>query len=110
MGRILAFLASVGLVLTTIGALDWWVDPYIDRYDSAPLAAALAQPQQCFLAWDTFSARPSPDLKLDLFRRRDARVIVVGTSRVGKLGAHPGERHFANLLLPGTGPETLVPM
>jgi hypothetical protein len=110
MGRIAAFLASVAIVLASVAALDWWIDPFLDRYDSAPLAAALAQPQQCFLAWDTFSSRPWPELKLDYFRRRHARVVVVGTSRAGKLEAHPGERRFANLLVPGIGPETLVPL
>jgi hypothetical protein len=110
MGRILAFLASVGVVLTGVGTLDWWMDPFNDRYDSAPLAAALAQPKPCFMAWDTFSARSWPALKLDLFRRRDARTVVIGTSRAAKIEAHPGEQGFANLLLPGTGPGTLVPL
>jgi hypothetical protein len=104
------FLAAVATVLVGVGGLDWWIDPFLDRYESAPLAAALAQPKPCFLGWDTFSSRALPAYKLDLFRRRDARVVVVGTSRAAKIEAHPGEREFANLLLPGTGPETLAPL
>jgi hypothetical protein len=57
-----------------------------------------------------FSTRALPALKLDLFRRRDARLVVIGTSRAAKIEAHPGERGFANLLIPGTGPETLAPL
>ena len=110
MGRIAAFLATVAIVLTGVAALDWWIDPFLDRYDPAPLAAALSQPKPCFLGWDVFSTRAWPALKLDYFRRRDARVIVVGTSRAGKIEAHPGEREFANLNLPGTGPEALPPL
>jgi hypothetical protein len=107
MARVVTFLAAVAAVLGGVALLNWWVDPYLDRYDSAPLAAALAQPKPCFLAWDTFSSRAWEPLKLDLFRRRDARVVVVGTSRAAKIESHPGERGFANLLIPGTGPETL---
>ena len=110
MTRVAVFLASVFVVLGGVAGLDWWMDPFFDRYDGAPLAAALAQPKPCFMAWDTFSARAWPDLKLDLFRRRNARVVVVGTSRTGKIEAHPGEQGFANLMIPGTGPETLAPL
>jgi hypothetical protein len=110
MRRVAVFLATVAAVLGGVAALDWWIDPFLDRYHSGPLAAALAQPKPCFLQWDTFSSRAWPELKLDLFRRRDARTIVVGTSRAGKIEAHPGERAFANLLVPGTGPETLAPL
>jgi hypothetical protein len=110
MARIAVFLASVAVVLAGVATLDWWIDPFQDRYDSAPLAASLAQPKPCFLAWDTFSARAWPAYKLDLFRRRDARLVVVGTSRAAKIEAHPGERGFANLLVPGSGPETLAPL
>jgi len=110
MRRVAIFLATVAVVLGGIGALDWWIDPFLDRYDPAPLAAALAQPRPCFVGWDVFSARAWPELKVDYFRRRDARIVVVGTSRAGKIGARPGERRFANLILPGTGPETLAPL
>jgi hypothetical protein len=34
-------------------------------------------------------------------------VVVVGTSRVAKVGAWPGEERFANLNVPGTGAESL---
>jgi hypothetical protein len=110
MRRVAVFLATVAVVLSGVAALDWWIDPFLDRYDSAPLAAALAQPKPCFLGWDTFSSRAWPALKLDFFRRRNAHVIVVGTSRAAKIEAHPGEQGFANLLVPGTGPETLAPL
>jgi hypothetical protein len=107
MGRIAAFFATVAVVLAGVATLDWWINPFLDRYDPAPLAAALSQPQPCFLGWDVFGTRAWPTLKLDYFRRRKAHVIVVGTSRAGKIEARPGEHAFANLNLPGTGPETL---
>lgn len=37
-------------------------------------------------------------------------MVVVGTSRAGKIEALPGEHGFVNLNLPGTGPETLAPL
>ena len=110
MVRIAVFLATIAAVLGGVAGLDWWIDPFLDRYDSAPLVAALAQPKPCFLQWDTFSSPAWPELKLDFFRRRDAHTIVVGTSRAGKIEAHPGEQGFANLLVPGTGPQTLEPL
>ncbi len=110
MARVAVFLATVAAVLAGIAALDWWIDPYLDRYDAAPLAAALGRSPQCFVGLDMFSSRAWPALKLDLFRRRDAHVVVVGTSRAGKIEANPGERGFANLLVPGTGPDTLAPL
>src|SRR5436190_24123144 len=110
MTRVAAFVAVVGVVLGAVAALDWWIDPFLDRYDGAPLAAALAEPKPCFVGWDVFSLRAWPQLKLDYFRRREARIVVVGTSRAGKIGAHRGEARFANLILPGTGPETIAPL
>jgi hypothetical protein len=110
MARIAAFLVTVAVVLVGVAALDRWIDPFLDRYDPAVLTAALEQSPQCYVGWDTFSTRAWPAMKLDLFRRRNARVVVVGTSRAAKIEAHPGERGFANLLVPGTGPETLAPL
>jgi hypothetical protein len=45
--------------------------------------------------------RTWPAFKLDLFRRRRATTIVVGTSRIWKIGSRRGEQHFANVGLPG---------
>ena len=108
--RIAVFLAAVGSVLCGVALLNWWLDPFEERYDPAPLAAALGQPKPCFVAWDAIGERAWPDLKLDLFRRRRALTVVVGTSRSAKIESHPGERRFANLLVPGTGPDTLGPL
>jgi hypothetical protein len=108
--RFAAFLVGVLAALGSIGGLDWWVDPFGDRYQPGILTAALAHRDPCFVSWEVVGETTWPEFKLDLARRRGARVVVVGTSRVAKIGAWPGERGFANLGVPGTGPESLRPL
>ena len=110
MTRIAVFLGVVLSILGGVAALDWWIDPLLDRYDPKPLAAALVQPKPCFLGIDVFSTRAYSELKFDYFRQRNARIVAIGSSRVGKLSAWPGEWQFANLNLPGIGPEALAPL
>jgi hypothetical protein len=108
--RFVAFFVSVLASVGAIGALNWWLDPFGDRYDSTALRLALAQPHPCFVSQELVREPVWPQFKLDLFRRRAASVVVVGTSRVAKLGAWPGERNFANIGMPGVGPESLAPL
>ena len=70
MRRVAVFLATVAVVLAGVAALDWWIDPLLDRYDPKPLAAALEQPKPCFLGIDVFSTRAYSELKFDYFRQR----------------------------------------
>lgn len=105
--RFVAFFVALGAALAAIGYVDWRLDPFGDRYHSDVLATALAQSPPCYVAWEVVAEQAWPAYKLDLFRRRHADVVVVGTSRVAKVGAWPGEERFANLNVPGTGPESL---
>lgn len=105
--RFVAFFVALGVALAAIGYVDRRLDPFGDRYHSDVLATALAQSPPCYVAWEVVAEQAWPTYKLDLFRRRRADVVVVGTSRVAKVGAWPGEERFANLNVPGTGPESL---
>jgi hypothetical protein len=108
--RLAAFAAAVLCSLGCVGALDWWLDPFGDRYDAGALRAALGRGTPCFVSWEVVGEQAWPDFKLDLARAREARTVVVGTSRIAKIGAWPGERGFANLGVPGMGAESLVPL
>jgi hypothetical protein len=101
------FLATVAVTASAAAALDWWIDPFQDRFHPGIVDDAYAQPKPCFMAWEVVGERAWPALKLDLFRRRHARTIVVGTSRVAKVGARPNEQGFVNMGVPGTGTESL---
>jgi hypothetical protein len=105
--RFVAFFAALALALAAIAYVDRRLDPFGDRYHPDVLATALAQSPPCYVAWEVVPEQAWPAYKLDLFRRRQADVVVVGTSRVAKVGAWPGEERFANLNVPGTGPESL---
>jgi hypothetical protein len=106
--RISVFLATALGSLAAIGFVNWWLDPAGDRYFGGPVAAALAHSPQCFVSVTVLKPPVWTSFKLDLFRRRKAATVVVGTSRVAKVGARaPGER-FANLGVPGTGPAVVV--
>ena len=110
MTRILVFCVSVAATVGAIGTLDWWVDPFADRYDGAVLSAALNRRDQCFVSHTVIGERTWPEFKVDLARHRGHRTIIAGTSRVWKLGAHPREQGFANLSLPGMGLPAVQPL
>jgi hypothetical protein len=105
--RFLAFFAALGIALAAIAYVDWRLDPYDDRYHPDVVATAFRQTPPCYVAWEVVGEQAWPTYKLDLFERRHADVVVVGTSRVAKIGAWPGEERFVNLGVPGTGTESL---
>jgi hypothetical protein len=107
--RLVTLLAAAFAVVGLLMWLNWWVDPLGDVYDASATARALERGHPCLLSDDVVGVDSWWDFKRDLYRRRNARTIVVGTSRVLEIGAHPGERPFANLGLPGTSIATLVP-
>jgi hypothetical protein len=105
--RFLAFFAALAAALAVIAYVDWRLDPFGDRYHADVVVAALDRPAPCYVAWEVIGEQAWPAYKLDLFRRRHADVAVIGTSRVAKIGAWPGEERFVNLGVPGTGAESL---
>lgn len=108
--RVAVFFASMLAAVAAIGGLNWWVDPFADRYQRDAVDAAFAGGRHCLISQTVVGERTWTDFKLDLVRRRDARTVVVGTSRVWKLGARSENEPFANLALPGMGIETLNPL
>jgi hypothetical protein len=105
--RFFAFFAALGVALAAIAYVDWRLDPFDDRYHPDVVATAFGQSPPCYVAWEVVGEQAWPTYKLDLFRRRHADVVVIGTSRVAKIGAWPGEERFVNLGVPGTGAESL---
>lgn len=109
--RLLAFfLGTVAAVLALVAGLNRWIDPTGQFYDREILAAAVAEPERCWMSADLFGNASWFRLKEDLFRRRKPRTIVVGTSRALAMHSWPGERDFANLAVPLTGVETIGPL
>lgn len=67
-------------------------------------------PERCAISNDVIGPGPWLSFKLDIVERRRPTTVVVGTSRVLKIAAKPGERSFANAGLPGAGTDTLEPL
>src|SRR6266545_364426 len=86
---------AVGAAVATINGV---VDPKDKFYSGAPLTAALES--RCLLADDVVGARSYPEFKRDLFRRRKATTVVVGSSVVARGGV--------NMTYPGFGPAPLL--
>jgi hypothetical protein len=105
MRRFALFLAVAAAVLAAMGAVTWWIDPFGEIWTPGALAAARAD--GCLLSQDLVGSRYE-SFKLDVFRSRPTRTFVVGSSRVLKIGARPGEDDFSNLGFPGTAPETIL--
>lgn len=110
MRLLIVFLGVLAAGLVFVGALNWWVDPLGEFYEEGVVAAADRSTPPCLLALDVVGTPSWPAFKEELVRRRRAATIVIGTSRVLKLGEGPGEEGFVNAGLPGTGPETLEPL
>jgi hypothetical protein len=108
MRLILLFLGTIASVLAALMLLTWWMDPFGQFYDDGLLRAANAGPRPCLISEDLVGSGSWLPFKEDVFRTRQARTVVLGTSRVLKMGS-PGERDFANLGAPGMGVETLEP-
>lgn len=103
--RIVVFLATVLTGVAFAGGLDWWMDPFNDRYSPDAVTAALAaRPQPCLISQQLVGQGATGDFKWDLVRRKQPRTLVVGSSRVGRLAAHPGENTFVNLSVAGFDP------
>jgi hypothetical protein len=90
---------AVGAVVATINGV---VDPKDAFYSGAPLTAALES--NCLLADDVVGARSYPEFKQDLFGRRHATTVVLGTN----VGARAGETSFVHMGFPGFGPVPLL--
>jgi hypothetical protein len=107
MRRLVLFLVIVTTLLGAVAAFDWWVDPFGDIYKPDALTAAMQQHPNCLVSQELVGARYFP-FKLDIFHRRPTTRFVVGSSRVLKIKARPGERTFSNLGFPGSSPETIL--
>ena len=107
MRALAAFAAAASLVVGTISLLNWWVDPLGGFYDRGVLAAA--DKSNCLISDDLVGTGSWLPFKEDVLRQRGSDTVLLGTSRVLKVAARPGERAFANLGMPGTGIETLAP-
>lgn len=111
--RRLALLLLIPIVLVTAtGLANWQVDPFGWFYERGPLAAATAAPgaggEGCLVGDDAIGGVSYLDFKEDVLRSRPATTtVVVGSSRVLKIGPRPGETTFSNLGLPGLGPKSL---
>jgi len=101
MRRLLVFLGVAGGILGIVALANWWVDPFGQFYrgTSALRAAARADPP-CLISNDLIGGSSYLRFKEDVFRLRQARTVVLGSSRVLKIGSNPGERSFANLGVP----------
>jgi hypothetical protein len=106
---ILLFLGTIAAVLTALMLLTWWMDPFGQFYDPGSLRAASAGPRPCLISEDLVGSGSWLAFKEDVFRTRRPRTVVLGTSRVLKMGS-TSERDFANLGVPGMGIETLEPL
>jgi hypothetical protein len=105
MRRLALFLAIVAALLGGMAAFDWWVDPFGEVWKPDVLAAA--RRDRCLISEELIGSRYW-SFKRDVFFHRPTRTFVVGSSRVLKISARPGERSFANLGYPGTAPETIL--
>jgi hypothetical protein len=105
MRRLVLFLVVFAVVLASFAALTWWVDPFGQVWKPAALAAA--RNDGCLLS-EELVGNEYYRFKLAVFRSRPTRTFVVGSSRVLKIAARPGETTFSNLGYPGTAPATIL--
>jgi hypothetical protein len=108
MRRTLVFLGVLFAVLLAVMAFDRVVDPANFFYDGTPLRVAESSRPQCLVSDDLVGSVQWLRFKEQLFQLRRPRTVVVGSSRVLKIGEHPGEARFANLGLPQTSPKTVL--
>jgi hypothetical protein len=105
MRRLILFLVVTGIVLGVFAGLTWWVDPLGEVWK--PDAFAAARHDGCLLSEELVGSQYYR-FKLAVFHSRPTRRFVVGSSRVLKIAAHPGERTFSNLGYPGSAPSTIL--
>ena len=90
--RLLAvFLAVSALLLGVEAAFNWWVDPFGEFWKPAAVREARDSQPPCLVSHEVIGGEYLP-FKLDVFRARPTRTFVIGSSRVLKIGAWPGER------------------
>src|SRR4051812_27609003 len=105
MRRLILFIGIFVVVLAGFAAVTWWVDPLGEVWK--PSAFAAARQGGCLLSEELVGSEYLR-FKLAVFHSRPTRTFVVGSSRVLKIAAHPGERTFANLGYPGSAPSTIL--
>jgi hypothetical protein len=105
--RLAVLLGSTAAFLGVLLLLNWWVDPFSDHYRAQAVASALRHKPRCDVSTEVLQDSTWPAYKIDLFRRRQGRTIVVGTSRIWKMGARAGESHFVNESLPGMAADSI---
>jgi lysophospholipase L1-like esterase len=107
MSRLLAFVATTGVLLAGGAVLNWWVDPFGEFWKPAAVQQARASRPPCLVSHEVIGGQYLP-FKLDVFRSRPTRTFVTGSSRVLKISAWPGEQTFANLGMPIISPEIVL--
>jgi hypothetical protein len=105
MRRLLVFLVIAVALLAADAGFNWWVDPFGGVYKSGALRDAKAD--GCLVSQELVGINYMP-FKEELFRERPTRTFVVGSSRVLRIAARPGERTFTNVGMPGIGPRLLL--
>jgi hypothetical protein len=105
MRRLVLFLGITIALLAGAAAFDWWIDPFGQVWKPDVLAAA--RKDHCLVSEELIGSRYW-SFKRDIFFHRPTRTFVVGSSRVLKMSARPGEATFSNLGYPGTAPETIL--
>jgi hypothetical protein len=101
---IASFVAGAAVVVAVIAAGNWWLDPLGQFWDREVLEVATQR--GCVISDDLVGTASWLPFKEQVFELRRPRRIVVGTSRVLKIG---GVDDLANLGMPGTGIDTLAP-
>ncbi len=109
MRRLLLLLVIPLLIGTAVGVANWRVDPFGWFYDGGALTAATSGPTTgCLIGDDAIGGVSYLRFKEDVLRHRPATTtVVVGSSRVLKIGPRPGEQTFTNLGMPGISPGSL---
>jgi hypothetical protein len=105
MRRLVVFLGITIVLLSASALWTWWVDPVGLVWKPDVLAAA--RKDGCLVSEELIGSRYY-SFKRDVFFHRPTRKFVVGSSRVLKMAARPGESTFSNLGYPGSAPETIL--
>jgi hypothetical protein len=105
MRRLIVYLGVIAVLSAAGGAFSWWIDPFGQVWKPGVMDAA--RKSGCLVSQELLGSRYWP-FKRDVFFHRPTREFVVGSSRVLKIGARPGENDFSNLGYPGTSPETIL--
>jgi hypothetical protein len=105
MRRLILFLALTIALLAASAVWSWFVDP--SGLVAKPDVLAAARSQHCLVSEELIGSRYY-SFKRDVFFHRPTQRFVVGSSRVLKMAARPGEESFSNLGYPGTSPETIL--